>query len=201
VSITLRKRGDGKIGISAPYHVGFIKRIKAAGGTWDKNDKTWVVSESNLEVARRAMRAEYGRDDLPCDTCRVELIANGNIHVTGGPVYLLGRWVAEATGRDSGAKINPDVAVEGKVRSGGSVKNWATIIEAGARISMDDVPVKAVEARLGLEEFDITIDTPVTNGERRIVGETDVETLQKEAEGLRKRLAEIESALAEGGVS
>ena len=58
-----------------------------------------------------------------------------------------GKPLAIATGRDSGAKPGEGVAfIEGSPKSGGSAKNWYTIIPAGCVCEIYRVPKsKAVE--------------------------------------------------------
>lgn len=61
--------------------------------------------------------------------------------VSQGPFVMLGRVLASAVGRDSGAKLGDGVRLrDGRVRSGGSIKNWLTVIDEGTELVVHDVP-------------------------------------------------------------
>ena len=72
---------------------------------------------------------------------RVRVTALQNISADRGPIVLLGRIIASARGRDSGARVGEGVAfIDGKPQSGGSVKNWTTEISEGSIFVVADVP-------------------------------------------------------------
>ena len=57
-----------------------------------------------------------------------------------GPVTCCGKTVARAVDRDSGAKVGYDVALlSGHIDSGGSRKNWKTIVEEGSTFKLLNV--------------------------------------------------------------
>jgi len=184
--------GDGKIAVETPYNPEFVRRIKKAGGKWKADKKVWECDERSIEAVRAIMREVYGMDDLPQElvTVRVTVREKGVIDQHTGPVVLFGRTIASAFGRDSGAKVGEGVVFEkGTCRSGGSVKNWYTIIEAGSVFTIYDVPKRAVEEKLGW------IDSYGTFEVIESAGASRRELLEQEKAALLARLAEIEEEL------
>lgn len=181
--------GNGKIAVETPYNPEFVRRIKKAGGKWNAGKKTWECDERSIESVRAIMREVYGMDDLPQELVTVKVTVGGKaISEDTGPIVMFGRTIASAFGRDSGAKVGEGVVFEsGTCRSGGSMKNWYTVIEAGSVFYIYDVPRRAVEERLGW------IDS---YGTFEIVEPADpLAALKAEKEALLKRLAEIEEIL------
>lgn len=142
--IKITKVADDKIEVRTPYNPQFVSKIKTAGARWNAIDKAWTMHAANIDVAREILRAVYGRDDMPAvdeKLVRVRVTALQNISADRGPIVLLGRIIASARGRDSGARVGEGVAfVEKKPQSGGSVKNWTTEIEEGSVFVVADVP-------------------------------------------------------------
>lgn len=142
---------NGRIAVDTPYNPEFVRRIKQAGGRWDASRRVWICDARDIETVRQIMRDVYGRDDLPQEVVSVRVTVGGNrIEAYRGPVVLFGRTVASAYGRDSGAKVGEGVSFSaGGATSGGSMKNWYTIIRPGSVFTIHDVPKAAVEQKLG----------------------------------------------------
>lgn len=185
------KIADGKAAIYTPYNAEFVSRIKLLGGRWNSSEKCWTVAEFKVDDVRSAMRSIYGRDDQPvAETVDVILTFTAEVSVWHAPVTILGRTIATAWGRDSGARMGDDVMfLEGKPESGGSVKNWHTIVPAGSVVKLPELPKTATE------------ECDLPNGvTMQIIGEDiDREALLSEREKLLARLAEIDAILAGGG--
>jgi len=172
---------NGRAHIDTPYNPAFVAKIKAIGGRWDAARKVWTVNESMIEEAREIMRAVYGRDDTQDNVATTDVRVRFNKVVKGHRegIILYGKTLAKAWGRDSGARTGDDVAfIEGAPDSGGSVKNWQTIIPAGSVAVIKNVPL----ALLGNELPDGA----------EIISDTD-----SKREALLARKAELEAALAE----
>lgn len=184
--------GNGKIAIESPYSPDFVAKIKAAGGRWNPNAKTWELDERSIDTARAIMREIYGQDDLPAEkvTVRVTIGADSEVYEDKGPVVLLGRTIATARGRDSGARVGEGVSFEkGGAHSGGSMKNWYTYIGKGSVFTVYDVPKLAVEQKLGWDD---------DYGTFEIIEAADPKAaLRVEKEALLKRLAEIDELLSQ----
>ena len=179
---------DGKAAVYTPYNAEFVKRVKLIGGRWDGAKKCWKVSEANIPDVRDAMRAIYGRDDQPVsETVDVELVFEAEVYECRGPVTILGRTIAAAQGRDTGARPGDGVAFSaGAPLSGGSMRNWTTRVPAGCVVKLRELP-KAVLDGAELPEGVIM---------KVAGGSIDRDALQAERERLLARLAEIDALLA-----
>jgi len=183
--------GNGKIAIETPYNPNFVSKIKKAGGKWNPGNKTWETDERSIEAVRAIMREVYGQDDLPQELVNVKVtIGQQSISQHTGPIVLFGRAIASAWGRDSGARVGEGVCFEsGSATSGGSAKNWYTIIKENSVFTVYDIPKKAVEEKLGWSD---------DYGTFEIVENSDpLAALKAEKEALLKRLTEIDAILSE----
>ncbi|MGE8130077.1 hypothetical protein ACQKQD_24155 [Methylobacterium sp. NPDC080182] len=141
MAIQITKSGTDVL-IRTPHaNSNFNKRVKDMGGCWEA--PAWRVDARNEALVRAALKRSYGGDgDGEPDTvslqCRVEKDA------WHGPVEVAGRVIARAFGRDSGAKLGEGVVrLSGTVRSGGSMKNWETVVDAV--VVIHDCPRKVAE--------------------------------------------------------
>ena len=181
------KISDGKASVFTPYNAEFISRIKLLGGRWNPSEKCWTVSEFKVDDVRAAMRNIYGQDDQPVsETVDVLLTFDDEVSAWHAPVTILGRTIAKAWGRDSGARMGDDVMfLEGEPKSGGSVKNWETIIPAGSVVKLPNLPKTA------------TVECELPCGvSMEIIGEDiDRAALEAEKAKLLARLEEINALL------
>ena len=189
--IKITKVADDKIEVRTPYNPQFVSKIKTAGARWNAIDKAWTMHAANIDVAREILRAVYGRDDMPAvdeKLVRVRVTALQNISADRGPIVLLGRIIASARGRDSGARVGEGVAfTDGKPQSGGSVKNWTTEIPEGSVFVGADVPTTL------LGELDETGWRGQKLYQYEIIDDDRDEQLRK----LQARREELAAALAE----
>lgn len=178
--------------ITTPYNADFVKKIKLMGGRWDAGRRAWTVDADIVDDVRAAMREIYGQDDAPVtDVVNVELTVGEKLTEYGGPITMLGRTIASAWGRDSGAKTGDGVVfLEGHPFSGGSVKNWCTGISGGSVIKLVRVPRALVERNPELPdgvEMRVLPDRPAI----------DREALMAERERLLARISEIDKMMEE----
>jgi hypothetical protein len=121
----------------------FIDNSAAAsqGGKWDSARKMWSIDERNVDAVRQVLREIYGMDDTPTELVSVRVKTLVSIYADRGPITIFGRVVANATGRDSGARIGEGVVfVTGNAKSGGSTKYWETIISEDSEFIIHDIP-------------------------------------------------------------
>lgn len=180
-------RNADKANIYTPYNKDFVARIKVMGGRWDGSKKCWTVNAEIIDDVRKAMRKIYGRDDTSnCETVSVQLTFGKTVYGPRESITLFGKTLASAFGRDSGARIGDDVIfLSGAPRSGGSVKNWDTVIDAGCVVKLINVPKAIVNA-----------DALPDGVEMEIINVApDRAALLAEKESLLARLAEIEKLL------
>ena len=180
--------------VYTPYNADFVSRIKSSvgGAKWDGTKKAWRIPTTAVDAVRDIMRDIYGETDEPESTekVNVRLTFSRSYSRTCAPITLLGKTVASAFGRDSGAKVGDGVTfVEGAPDSGGSMKNWQTVIPEGSVVVLYDVPKSIVTADRLPECVSFEIE------ERR--PEIERKDLLEERERLMKRIAEIDALLAE----
>lgn len=174
---------NGKANIRSPYNPDFVKRVKALGGRWSAANRTWQVREEAIEAAREP-------------TATVTVVVKTTRMLVGDrkPIYLFGKLIASASGRDSGANVGDSVAfTEGRPTSGGSRANWTTIVPSESTIEIYNVAAdyaKQEIAKLDARDpYTATIKT---------VPQIDRDAVLVERERLMARVAEIDALLSEG---
>lgn len=101
--------------------------------------KCRILIDSNSE------KLELGTQEL----VGVELTATRDIGRIKSPVSFLGYPLAAAKSRGYGATLESDVAlIKGRATSGGSYKNWETVIESGTVLRLH-IPSKLFENEAG----------------------------------------------------
>lgn len=191
ISIT---RNGSDISVASPFHPAFVHRAKELGGKWDAAAKVWAFDARDEDDVRALCREVYGTDGSS-DTKLIDLRITFKSGARAGQraVYVCGREIARAWGRDSGAKLGEGIKlVEGRITSGGSSKNWATVVDAGSVFIVRDVPeakARAEAEACNTDEFSIEILTSAPAA-------VDVSALQAEREKLVARMAEIDAILS-----
>lgn len=173
--------------VFTPYNPLFVRKIKSIGGAmWDGYEKCWKIPSSAVDTVREIMIDVYGESDLPDDVEKVNIRVNfpDGAAEFRSPVVVFGRVIASAYGRDSGAKVGDGVVfIKGEPDSGGSVKNWKTVIPDGSIVEIHNIPVTALN-----DSYDYEIVE-----EKKI----DKAALMAEKEKLLNRIAEIDKILTE----
>jgi len=185
---------DGRAYLTTPYSPEFIQRIKKCGGQWDAESRRWHIPEDALPIARTIMREIYGEtDEAPAtETVTLEATFTRDAVGYGVPIELAGRVVARAWGRDSGARSGNEVAfIEGNPASGGSTRNWTTIVPAGSVVLLFRIPIALAHKLLADPPEDVSV---------RIVDDPrlDRAALIEEKARLLARIAEIDTLLGKG---
>lgn len=193
--ISIERAGD-KLLVDSPYCDRFVSRARSLGGRWAGGQ--WRFDARNEDLVREALIEFYGTDGNPDE----ELVSARVTYPDGcsvwhGNVQILGRPLARATGRDSGATIGDGVAlVAGSINSGGSVKNWRTVAEPGTVFLVHDLPraaIKRLAAKLAADPESLAhVEVLVPQSA------TDESTLRQERERLLARVTEIDQLLAGG---
>ncbi|OIN55736.1 hypothetical protein [Arsenicibacter rosenii] len=133
---------DGLVKTTSYYNTDFVIKARGLRGKWQDNQ--WVFEADVLEHVRQAMLSSYSvTGAFPYEVCTL-VVKDYYQESSASGVELFGRPVAKAFGRDSGAKPQEGIfLVSGKFRSGGSVKNWKTVVDATFEIH--DFPVAALD--------------------------------------------------------
>ena len=159
MEIKIIKTGDA-IAVTSPYNPSYTSRAKKLGGKWDASQSAWVFNARSEPHVRELLLDEYGSDGSPAELVDIRVTTLSDIRASARPITLCGRVVVSARGRDSGARLGEGVSlIKGRAASGGSVKNWVTMLTEGAVFEMFDVPRRAVESciEVGDDEFQIEI--------------------------------------------
>lgn len=164
--------------IFTPYNPDFVERIKKIGNAkWKSN--FWLIPAEAVDAAREIMRDVYGYDDtMENDTVNLRLTFLEEVSAEKSSVTCFAKVLAHAFSRDSGARIGDDVAfIKGGGKSGGSAKNWRTIVEKGSiamlyRVNRniynawEDDP--RIEVKL-MKDNGVTLDTDDHKWQERLV--------------------------------
>lgn len=175
--------------VKCPYNPDFCEEAKKnLNGRWDGS--AWKFDIRDKEAVKALCHKIYGMDgETLCELVDVRIVAKQKITKTKKGIFFAGRCIASAVGRDTGAKLGEGVVrigTVGSVRSGGSINNWATVIDAETELEVRDVPRTIVEQ----EDENWTIQI-VRSGEDKI----DEEALREERVRLVKRIADIDKLL------
>lgn len=127
-----------EISVKAPFNAGFVKDIKESisGARWNSTDKRWYVTIDAMPAILSLLDTHYRfNPELPF--VKVHVTAKTTLYGDRTAVYFHGFPVAYAWSRDSGAKVSDGVIkIAGSIKSGGSLKNWDTIIVTGSEFHM-----------------------------------------------------------------
>jgi hypothetical protein len=185
--IKIVKQND-KVFLISPYHPDLLKRARRLGGSW--TNKFWQFDHRDEERVRELCLEIFGTDGSPTPLVTVRCTALTSRFEHTGAIYLCGREIARATGRDSGAKLGQGIVLlEGHCSSGGSVKNWGTKMTEGTVFEIRDVPKRIVERELLNTEENEWVEISI------IDTTINVEQLKAEKDRLLQRLEEIETTL------
>jgi len=128
------------------YNQDLVEQCRALGGQWDSDENCWVMSDI---VADKVEELDdiYNSDLIPIEISVAPDSDGDKNEICGhaSAVRFLGYTIARATGRDSGAKMGDNVSfIKGTYRSGGSVKNWKTVVSDDSVVRIK-VPTKLLD--------------------------------------------------------
>ena len=187
----IEKREDKAL-VTTPYSADFVKKIKSIGGArWNAKAKAWEIPADSVDTARAFMMEVYGESDISTAAAKVDVKIEAIDCLTGyrEAYSIMGRTIAQAWGRDSGARIGDGIDfLKGAPESGGSAKNWTTEIPKGSVFVVHKVPESIAQTFISEEHPDIKAEIVTAP-------KVDKKALEEERERLLKRLAEIEALL------
>ena len=189
IKVTIK---DGRASVFTPFNRDFVSAIRNVGGRkWDADDKCWTVPEEALPQVRQIMMNIYGETDLPgtCGSVTVKVTFKEEYYERCNDVIIFKKVIASARGRDSGARPGDDVTfIEGEPTSGGSMKNWESVVPAGAVVLLRHVPLSVWEQDKDSEYYTAEIVDEGKDVKRK--------ELEEEKARLLARIAEIDKELA-----
>lgn len=176
---------ENEIHAFSDYHPHLPSRAKNLGGRW--NGSCWRFDVRDIDAVKNLYTSIYGTDgtaptgDLVTGRCTIE---NDDWTAYQSGLFLFGRQVAYATGRDSGARLSAGVVIlKGGFTSGGSAKNWRTVGSEGTIFEMRDLPRGAVSDAVDCISCEVVEQT---------IG---IEKLRAEKQALLDRIAEIDKLI------
>ena len=118
-------RTDSVLLVESHFNPKLPARAKKLGGRWDPDSKAWVFDPRDENRVAELYQSIYGYWDTegepPSDAVTVQITANYEISKLRTGIFFLGRLIAMASGRDSGAGLGPGIILDnGSVTSGGS---------------------------------------------------------------------------------
>ena len=185
------EKTDGKVKVTSPYNSKLPEQARKLGGKWDRTQKVWIFDEQDEIRVRNLYKSVYGTDGDVNDTVniRVEVKYCWSEYCQG--LYLFGKPIAYATGRDSGARICEDVVVlMGGIESGGSNRNRVAEANQGTIFEVRRVPRVKVEEFIKENDDQLEITILEDKDER-------IKVLLEEKARIEKRLKDIDDKLIE----
>lgn len=141
---------QGIVSLKSDYNSLLVEECRWLGGTWDKEQNAWIFPGF---VSDEVEELDEIYNSAPIT---VEITAIEEIREYGKGIEFLGRPLCRAFGRDSGARIDSDIAlISGFATSGGSHKNWATILKEDSVLRLQ-VPSAILEIHQD-DRFDVKI--------------------------------------------
>ena len=133
MSIDVIKISDKKFGVKVGfYHTPLARSCKNSGLGFDSATKSWAFEAQDLKRVLKNLKKWFGYEK-GCKFNPYKFRADEDHYGDRDAVKCWGIDLARASGRDSGAKIGIGVKLlEGKIDSGGSMKNWNTRVDTGA---------------------------------------------------------------------
>ena len=141
-SVKISTLDSSKISVQFPFSDEMRLFIKNLGGSrWDGEAKAWIVNASFEGHVRQKLSEIFGTDgQTAVEGIKIRVTFKEKVFADQGPVSFGGKVFARAKGRDGGAKTGEDVALlKGEIDSGGSMKNWGSIVRAGAVFEVANV--------------------------------------------------------------
>jgi len=153
------KKTDSGIEVVTPYNSNFVSDLKKSisGAKW--NGSAWIVPVQAEAAIMNMLKEFYGYD--PAEKfVTVKITAKKELRGPRENVYFKGFPIAHARGRDSGAKVSDGVIkLSGTITSGGSVKNWDTVVREGASFQVSIPVSQAIETdEWAVEKIETVID-------------------------------------------
>lgn len=176
--------------VIAPYHKDFPAKMRELKGVWDKPNQCWWVHTSRVTEVRKIMRDIFGTDDIQgADFVDLNVTFHQQEGAYRKDYTLYGKVLSHATSLTSGGICGTDVIyLEKRPESGGSIKNWCSVVPEGAVIRLYNVPRHLAE--------ETVLPPHITMEYAQGNHIPDPKTLMAEKQDLLARIQEIDLLLA-----
>lgn len=194
------KRNSKSIIVESPYNPFLPEKAKNCGGEYIGN-RSWEYPLQAQKLVEKIYIEVYGVFEHPVKRCTircytpniediVDQYSDNRPYEECGPLSLQTLVICSAKGRDTGARVAKDVVlVQGKIKSGGSMKYWKTIMTNQAIFEVYNVPVSIAEKIVENPQWCEKVEIIEENGT------VDYESLQIEKNQLLVRINEINKIL------
>lgn len=179
------KNINNTIQVKTQFNPDFTSVAKQIGGKFNFDEKAWCFDERNLELVKNALMSIFGTDGYNQSTVDVEVTVKKRITAEKSPIYLAGRIIAQAIGRDSGTTCSEKIAfIEKKPQSGGSAKYWTTEIADGTVFRILDLYAGATDLLDQCDSIEYKVISQHSN-------HSELEYLKSELARITARIAEL----------
>lgn len=186
------------IQIESPYNPKFRDKMIELDGIWDKPNQCWWLNVKKIQAVREAMKAVFGAADVEERSLRslkLTFVESDGAYKTD--YILFGKVLSHATSLTSGGIAGADVTyLSGQPESGGSVKNWCSVIPAGSVIRLDNVKEQLIESQKLPSCVRVDYIIPDEKLDRAAL-EKEKSELTGKIRQLQTRLARVEQLLKE----
>ena len=177
------QKAAGIVTLKSEYNSVLIKRCRELGGSWDGDAGAWTFSDLVTDEVEE-LDVKYNSTLVA-----IEIAVNDELCESKGPIELAGIKIAQAWGRDSGAKLGKGIAlIAGEINSGGSAKNWCTEIYKGSiiRTTIPEMLIEDIESgdygsKISVKRLDVIQDSDYLPTMEKVGGETIITTIETDA--------------------
>jgi hypothetical protein len=181
------KNVNNNIYVKTQYNPDFNVAARQIGGRFDYDETAWVFDDRNKNLLRDKLLSIFGTDGYEQSCVDVEIAVKKTIIAEQEPIYLAGRMIARATGKNSRARAGEKIAfIQKSAISSGSAKNWTTEIKDGAVFRILDLYEGAVKFLDECEAIEYKIINKTSNKDAELA------MLKQELKRITDRIAELE---------
>lgn len=130
---------EGQILVINPYLTRVSSYLKNLGNAkWDASQQGWLIdADFENEISQKLIKTFGSDGSTEVETVSAYVTFIENKIEKRKPIGIAGLVFARANGRDGGATTGEGVALlEGEISSGGSAKNWESIVKEGAKFKV-----------------------------------------------------------------
>ena len=179
---------ENTIQVKTQYNPDFIDEAKQIGGKFNGDTKCWEFDVRNKDLIENILLSIFGTDVNNNNLVDVVVKVNKRLVSERAPIYLAGRIIAQARGRDTGATVAEGISfINKKPQSGGSRQYWTTEIAPDSEFNIFDLP----EGALKLLNENESIEYEVIS--KPVLKDDELIQLKAELVRIQNRIAELEA--------
>lgn len=172
--------------VKTPFNKDFVREANFLAGKFCFKNREWTFDSRDESTVRQTLKNIFGTDGANPKMVDVSVTTTREIHKRCDDITFAGRVIASALGRDSGARPGQSVTfINKKPQSGGSMKNWATIIKEGTHFIIKDVYADALHMFENIDGIEYSFEASAQN----IAAE--LSALKEQKAYIEKRIKEL----------